>query len=200
MKRGGLTLSLDGQDTKLFATLGSVLLDGGAHKYVWGARGDGASKFCILCNNLWTSQSNIVAEDGTTLLRCDVITVGGLEAASDIELRANMRCLQLYSDRAAPEAPALLQHALGLTYHPRRVLVDRELDSLLHPATAYTHDWMHCLFVDGVANLTVHLVFEACITEGRSGVYGSCSAYLSNWRFPGRLSATHLGGNFHCKA
>ncbi len=157
MKRGGLTLSLDGQDTKLFATLGSVLLDGGAHKYVWGARGDGASKFCILCTNLWTSQSNIVAEDGTNLLRCDVITVDGLEAASDIELRTNMRCLQQESARVAPEAFTLLQQALGLTYHPRNVLVDRELDSLLHPTTAYTHDWMHCLFVDGVANLTVYL-------------------------------------------
>ena len=28
---------------------------------------------------------------------------------------------------------------------------------------------------------------------GMSGVYESLSAYLSNWRFPGRLHATHLG-------
>ena len=148
MKRGGLTLSLDGQGTKLFATLGSVLLDGGAHNYVWGARGDGASKFCILCNNRWTSQSSIVGEVGTSLLRCDVITVDGLAAASDRELRTKMRCLMLESARVAPDAFTLLQQALGLTYHPGKVLVDRELDSLLHPTAAYTHDWMHCLLVE----------------------------------------------------
>jgi hypothetical protein len=111
-----------------------------------------------------------------------------------------MRCLQQESARVAPEAFTLLQQALGLTYHPRNVLVDRELDSVLSPTTAYTHDWMHCVFVDGVANLTVYLAFEACITEGMSGVYESFSSYLSNWRFPGRLHATHLGDNFHCIA
>ena len=50
MKRGGLTLSLDSQDTKLFATLGAVLLDGGAHTYVWGARGDSASRLHFVQN------------------------------------------------------------------------------------------------------------------------------------------------------
>ncbi len=120
MKRGGLTLSLDGQDTKLFATLGSVLLDGGARTYVWGARGDGASKLCILCTIPWTSQSSIVAEDGANLLRCGVNTVDGLEAASDSELRTIMRCLQQESARVAPEAFTLLRQALGLAYHPRK--------------------------------------------------------------------------------
>ena len=196
MARGGITLSLDGQDTKLFAKLGSVLLDGGAHKYVWGARGDGASKFCLLCKNVWTSQSNIVAEDGSNLLRCDVITADGLEAATDNELRTNMRYLEQESTRVSPEAFKLLQQALGLTYHDRNVLIDRQLDSLLHPVHAYTHDWMHCLFVDGVANLTLYLAFEACITSGMDGVYNSFSNYLATWRFPARLHAHHLGDIF----
>ncbi len=155
--------------------------------------------FAYCATNLWASQSNIVAEDGTSLLRCDVITVDGLEAASDSELRTNMRYLQQESARVAPEAFTLLQQALGLTYHPRNVLVDRELDSLLHPTTAYTHDWMHCLFVDGVANLTVYLLLEACITGGMSGVYESFS--LSFELAIPRASTCHAsGGHFHCRA
>ena len=52
MKHGGITLSLDGEDVKLFAEMGSVLLDGGAHKYVWGARGDSGSKFAYCAKNI----------------------------------------------------------------------------------------------------------------------------------------------------
>ena len=197
MHRGGITLSLDSDtDIKFFAKLGSVLLDGGAHKYVWGARGDGASKFCILCKNIWTNKSNIIAEDGSNLLRCDVLTVDGLEAATDAELRTNMRYLQQESARLTVDEFTLLQQALGLTFHPGNVLVDRDLDSVLSPTSAYSHDWMHCMFVDGVANLTVYLAFEACIDAGMPGVYESFSAYTSNWRHPSRLHATHLDDIF----
>lgn len=198
MKHGGITLSLDGGDVKLFAELGSVLLDGGAHKYVWGARGDSASKFCLLCKNLFSGESHVVDEDGSNLLRCDVIKRSELEPASDADLRRNMRFLEQESSRIGPDAFTQLQQALGLTYHPRGVLVDRELDSLLQPTSTYSHDWMHALFVDGVVNLTLYLTFEACIKGPAQmvGVYESFSAYLSQWRFPARLHATHLDAIF----
>ena len=49
MLDGGMHLHIDGEDFRLFAKIGVVLQDGGAHKIVWQARGDGASKFCVLC-------------------------------------------------------------------------------------------------------------------------------------------------------
>jgi hypothetical protein len=55
---------------------------------------------------------------------------------------------------------------------------------------------MHCLFVDGVANLTLYLAFEACITSGMVGVYESFSTYLATWRYPARLHATHVADIF----
>jgi hypothetical protein len=45
----GILLQFPDGDIRLWARLGGVLQDGGAHKYVWHLRGDGASKFCVLC-------------------------------------------------------------------------------------------------------------------------------------------------------
>ncbi len=68
MSAGGLSLDFGDQQVRLFAELGIVIQDGGAHKSVWQCRGDGASKFCILCKNLFTHESNMVQEDGQHLL------------------------------------------------------------------------------------------------------------------------------------
>ena len=156
MRRGGISIELGEDDVrKLFALTSIVLQDGGPHKYVWGARGDGASKFCMLCKNLFTKDSEMVDEDGTNLLRCDVIKVAGLVPSSSRELRLNMRYLEQESITLSPDEFTKLQQALGLTYYPHGVLVDRELDDLLEPTEAYCHDWMHCLFVDGVVNLVI---------------------------------------------
>ena len=69
MMDGGMHIEIDGESHRLFAKLGAVLQDGGAHKAVWQARGDGASKFCMLCKNLFTHDSNVAADDGTRLMR-----------------------------------------------------------------------------------------------------------------------------------
>ena len=47
LKTTGMLLPYN--DIRLWAVLGGVLQDGGAHKTVWHSRGDSASKFCMLC-------------------------------------------------------------------------------------------------------------------------------------------------------
>ena len=85
----GMNIEIDGEVFRLFAKIGVVLQDGGAHKAVWLSRGDGASRFCLLCKNMFTDDSELVDEDGTHLLRCNVIKLDELEASTDKELRAN---------------------------------------------------------------------------------------------------------------
>ena len=59
-----------------------------------------------------------------------------------------------------------MQQALGITHHPRSLLLDRQLDSILDPVRVYMHDWMHGIFVDGCANLLVYLLLEGFIRAG----------------------------------
>ena len=71
----GVLLDFDGHTSvRLWAVLGGMLQDGGAHKAVWHSRGDSASKFCILCKNLFDQESEIVDADGTNLLSCNCLT------------------------------------------------------------------------------------------------------------------------------
>ena len=47
-------------------------------------------------------------------------------------------------------------------------------------------------FVDGVFNLVIVWLFEACIQSGMPQVYQVCSDYISKFVWPRRLHATHL--------
>lgn len=197
MMDNGMHIDL-GAHSRLFAKIGIVIQDGGAHKSVWQARGDGASRFCLLCKNLFTEKSSVVDGDGTNQLRCNEIKLDELVPTTSADLRTNAR----YLERMASVLPrsgdqfTSLQQALGLTYASRGILLDRTLDRLIQPTEVYMHDYMHCLFVDGVLNLLIYLVFEQFINQGFANVYDSFSMFLARWKFPARLQAAHVAEIF----
>ena len=94
----GTNLALTGMllpfKVRLFAKLGGMLQDGGAHKSVWHSRGDGASKFCLLCKNLFTEESQVVEADGAKLLSCNCLKWNDLAQASSRDLRTAARYLE----------------------------------------------------------------------------------------------------------
>ena len=119
-------------DVRLWAIMGGILQDGGAHKYVWHIRGDGASKYCVLCRNLFTESSNLVDQDGANLLRCNIIKLDELVPMTGVDLRNNARYIE--SQVGLPvEKFTELQQAVGLTHHPHALLLDRELDDVFDP-------------------------------------------------------------------
>ena len=187
IEKSGIRLTLQGQDVRIFAKITIVIQDGGAHKAVYGLRGDGASKFCILCSNLWTEESNITEEDGTSLLRCNVIKLHELSASSSDELRKNALYLQQEYTKRNAEEFTRLQQAIGLTYTPNGVLLEESLNDRIDPVESYMHDPMHALFSNGVVGLTIYLVFEAFIAAGHVEIYETFGAFLENWIFPRRL-------------
>jgi len=192
----GINLPFDDGDIRLWAKLGVVIQDGGAHKSVWSSRGDAASKYCLLCKNLFTADSAICDSDGTALLTCTAITLGELVPSTDEELRTNARFLESRAATMSNDEFVLLQQSLGLTHHPHAILLDRSLDSVLRPTEVYMHDWMHCLFVDGVVNLVVVLLFEAFINVGVKAVWETFSTYLEQWHWPGRIHGDYLADIF----
>ena len=85
-----------------------------------------------------------------------------------------------------------LQQALGITHHEHSLLLDRSLDDTVDPSEAYLHDWMHGLFVDGVVNLTVYLLFEKFIQQNKKDVYGMAHDFIQLWSWPLKLQGAHL--------
>ena len=176
-----MNLTIDGDDFRLFAKLGIVLQDGAAHKMVFGTRGDSACKVCILCLNEFTDKSEIADEDGTDMLRCNTIKLDELEAASSHVLRTNARYLEGVAATCADNDEFVrIQKAVGMAHTPNGILLDPYLDEYLDPVDVYLHDYMHTLFVDGVLGLTIHLCFEAFLSNGQVGVYESFSTLLSS--------------------
>ena len=191
----GVLLEFPDGDVRLWARLGGILQDGGAHKFVWHVRGDGASKYCVLCRNLFSEESKVVEEDGTNLLRCNVIKLDELVPMNGEDLRKNARYLA--GQVGLPEGKFTeLQQAIGLTYHPHALLLDRELDDVFDPCDVYQHDTMHGLYVDGVVNLVVYLLFETFIARGLRNVYQVFSEYCSRWKWPARVHGAHLAETF----
>jgi hypothetical protein len=196
---GALMEFADGTTVRIWAVLGGALQDGGAHKSVWHCRGDAGSKFCLICKNLFAEKSELVDDDGTNLLCCNVLTYAELVPATSKELRKNYRYLEKLKNRGLlnnDEFDAASQ-ALGLTYHKHALLLEKSLDAFCDPVEIYMHDWMHAIFVDGIFNVTLYLLLETMITLGFPDVYQNFSDYISNWSWPNRLmSGAHLAGIF----
>ena len=192
MNTVGVLLPFASGDIRLFCKLKLVLQDGLAHKQIWHSRGDNASKMCLLCSNLVTSSSGLVASDTTGQLKVNVIKWTDLVLSRGVDIRNSARYLASMAATMPVGAFDELQQALGLTHHPHGILLNTELDAVFDPTKVYCHDWMHCLFVDGVFNHVIVWLFEVFIQSGKPQVYQVCSNYISNFVWPGRLHATHL--------
>ena len=91
---------------------------------------------------------------------------------------------------------AAAQQALGMTHHAGSILLDRTLDQIVDPVKHYLHDIMHCLFVDGVCNVSVYLLLEEHISAGQKDIYGELEKFLQEWQYPGRVHGTHISDIF----
>ena len=185
----------DGSTIRFFAKLVGFIQDGGAHKSTFHSRGDGASKFCLLCKNLFTVKSELVEEDGSNMLVCGVTKASDLALVRSDELRTNARYIEKKALTLAPagEEFLALQQALGLTHHKHSLLLERKLDRHVDPVSGYIHDWMHGFFVDGVFNIMLFLLLEHFIKASFSDVYEIFSNYVATWNWPGRLRLTGEG-------
>ena len=175
---GGILLNSLG--VRLFVVMGVVLQDGGAHKSVWHSR-DG-SKMCMLCKNLFTIKSELTDADGTELLTCGVTKLADLVPETSQSLRDKARYLEYY--RTAPNFDEL-QQALGITYHRHMLLLGRYLGKYADVVEVFMQDYIHALWVDGMFNLLLCLLFEAFVQQ-RQPVYKTFSDYLLSWSWPGK--------------
>jgi hypothetical protein len=94
---GALLHPPGGMPCRLFAIMGMILQDGGAHKSVWHCKGDAGTKFCMLCLNLYSRESDIVDEElGERLLTCTLVHEDELHFANNDDIRGAARRLEHY--------------------------------------------------------------------------------------------------------
>ena len=192
-KTAGILLKFPSCSIRLWATLGGILQDGGAHKAVWHNRGDGASMCCIRCLNLCEVSSHLCEEDDEDLLVSNVIKSAELVPATSANIRNKVRHLEAqYNANVGAGEFVEMQQALGMTYHPMSILLDRSLDEIVDPCKIFIHDWMHGLFVGGVWNIVLYLFLEMFINAGVKDIYTTFSNFIAGWSWPGRINGAHL--------
>ena len=80
-------------------------------------------------------QSEVVPEDGSGLLVCDLLGEDDLLFATDADIKETMRRLEHYSAIDDKKNFALRQQAYGFTYVPGCLLLDATLENHVFPAT-----------------------------------------------------------------
>ena len=168
---------------RLCAVLSMFLQDGGAHKHVWGCKGDGGTRLCMLCKNLIAEMSGAVDADGTNILVCSLIHEHQLQFASDAEIRRTIDRLAGFKSTDSNQDFKLRQQAFGFTFQEHGLLNDAELKDIVHPASKYCHDWMHCLFASGVFNIVVFLCFST-IRLVRTNVWEVLHDFVAAYTWP----------------
>ena len=153
------------------------------------SQGDAGLRMCMLCRNLYSRASGVTEEDGTEMLTCSIVRECELDFATDDEIRGSVRRLAAMKGQVSSEEFKLREKAIGFTHKPRSILNDPSLDAILQPASAYCHDWMHAVLVNGVFNTIVYLLFEALSVAGFKQIWEFVGQYVSEWQWPGVVAS-----------
>ena len=186
LKHGGMQLEgPDGSSFRLWADMGLMVQDGGAHKLVWGCKGDGGSRLCMLCKNLVAEKAGL-AGGSSGRLTDDLMDRSKLLFASNAEICATVRRLHAYKATCSNKDEfKLRQQAWGFTYQEHGVLEDNDLSEYVKPADQFVHDWQHGIFNNGMFNVLAYLFFNTIAKETKSlKIWRGFREYLNAWHFP----------------
>ena len=169
-----------GKNARIHLKLGSLLQDGGAHKVVFGTKGDAATRLCFICSNLVAAKSKL--QQGESLLTCKLMGKSELSMASDSDIKQTIKRIKHRSTTLSSEDFKLYLQCTGFNYEPFGLLFSEELEQHIQPVTAYIHDWMHTLVANGV----FHTIFTAWLdaAQGHLDIYKELCSYLAVWNHP----------------
>ena len=145
-------------------------------------------KFCMLCLNLVSRESDLVEHDRSRSLVCNVIHEDQLIFASDSDVRGSIRWLQGFKAAGLTKGEyKMREQAIGFTLQESSVLCDPELDEIVKPCTQFCHDWMHGLFSSGVWNvILLLLLLEGAVVD--NDIWDQLDTYVARWHQPSHVT------------
>jgi hypothetical protein len=178
-EHGGIVVeTCEGVQHRICFKLGLFVQDGGAHQTTFCCKGDAGTKLCILCNNLYAEKSGIHDEEGVEQLTCSIVQERDMRFSSDEEIRGAVVRLAGHFERDTLDVFKVRQQAIGFRHEPEGLLLDQALERYVRPASQFCHDWMHCVFVHGVFNTLVFLLFEAIRAAGMVNIWSAFADYI----------------------
>ena len=145
----GVLMKMATGSFRLKLRLGAFVADGGAHKYLFNVKGDGATRCCILCKNIISKYTDL----GVELLSSKIYREDGLDMTTDREWHQSLVRLLEKKDTLNQSDFKLWQQACGITWNAHAMIFNPNLVSILKPVSQWLHDWMHCFLLKGVWSL-----------------------------------------------
>ena len=170
----------DEPSIRLYAKLGFIVQDGGAHKSVFLHKGDGGTNFCPLCLNAFAAASDVALYDAG--LPSNLIKFADLRLATCQEIRDGCRRAQTRLPGETQEDWESRQQAVGWTAVPYSLLTDESLNDILDPAEQFMHDWMHGMLNNGVFSWCLLMLMQTLATCGLRGVYAELKVRIGQKR------------------
>ena len=131
-------------------------------KYIFSVRGDGASRFCPMCKNLFVLKAAVCSEedDEDCSMMCKTIKHSELDLCTDSEL---FQAWDRLADRRGNVSAGdwkLWQQATGMTFTAHGLLEDKSLRHMVKPLKQWCHDYMHGMCSNGVMNSLIFWCFN----------------------------------------
>ncbi len=180
-------------------SLGFILQDGAAHKFIFCLRGDNGSRFCTLCKNCFAIATDDVEDDSDDeadpvhVVRSSHVYESECQFADRNDIngtlnRLKSRYQQVQDKHMTKGTFEKWQQAAGFNHEPHGLVYDDMLmNRVVDPTRHYVHDWMHCLFVAGVFNKVLILLLGSLavgFNKSLSFLYKQLFEYIGFWVLP----------------
>jgi hypothetical protein len=178
LRRSGVCLPLTtGNSLHLWISLDIVVADEAALHYMYGCKGAGGLKCCLLCQNIFNykNERGIAEGDQGGWVQTHACTDSSKMVLHTPEsITAVLNRLQ-----SATVGISELQTRLGWSIVPNGVMFDTRTRMLCEPTAHALYDFMHVLFVSGVFNINFGYMMKALTPHGITSA--TLHEYLGIW-------------------
>ena len=147
----------NGVTLHLWAALDMWLQDGGAHKLIFGCKGESGHRLCMLCRNLVSVASGLVDDAGDETLTCSLVFEDDLQFATDDDVTGSITRLKAHRNTDTVGEFKLREQAIGFAYQEHGLLFDESLRASSNQSTN--------IFMFGVIGFSQQ-VFLTCLVYG----------------------------------
>lgn len=193
LSRVGIRVRLDdGSELRLFLSLRIVLSDEAALHSTWLCKGAAGTKPCVCCMNVYNRRWKAFEDsDGSH----DVKPFSVIHHERDCVLHtqetinALQEKLQHYKATLSKKDFDEKSSLNGFGYHPRGLLADPRLATIVNVPDQNMFDWAHCT-LQGILGLVIYQVFVSVSpAERRPVAFRRFHEYAQRWVWPRRLES-----------
>jgi hypothetical protein len=142
-------------------SLGGILADLDAHKYLWSIKGHNGSKPCITCQNVVNFVTDDVLAHRNDLVSMSCVDPHRIIYNTDASVYAIVDRLRAAKASGMSQAAFdRLEQVHGVVYDESTLLFDDELRHIVKPVTHCIRDHMHCLVSNGIVGTEIALLLH----------------------------------------